>query len=222
MCSTFNRGVSIIIGVKKKGVENGLAEVMHGDLWGEREGKYEMLRNTNVIDPLFSPLECPSPQHPFVKRDFSIQKSYEKGFAINEFMPVNSVGIVTSRDSLTIDESKEKLWERVKDFAALTPEEARQKYRLKKDVQDWKMIWAQKDLNCNLSHNKLTRISYRPFDMRWTYYTGKSRGFICRPRTNVMRHMLHQNFALATARSNKNPLPDHFFRRRNSDGSQMC
>ena len=36
----------------------------------------------------------------------------------------------------------------------------------------------------------LTTLSYRPFDKRWTYYTGQSRGFICRPRLEVMRHML--------------------------------
>ena len=43
---------------------------------------------------------------------------------------------------------------------------------------------------------------YRPFDRRFTYYTGKSRGFICRPRPEVMRHMLAgENLGLSTTRS---------------------
>jgi hypothetical protein len=33
-------------------------------------------------------------------------------------------------------------------------------------------------------------ILYRPFDVRFTYYTGQSRGFICMPRPEVMGHML--------------------------------
>ena len=34
---------------------------------------------------------------------------------------------------------------------------------------------------------------YRPFDIRYTYYTGKSRGFICMPRPEIMRHILEGN-----------------------------
>ena len=33
-------------------------------------------------------------------------------------------------------------------------------------------------------------IQYRPFDVRYTYYTGRSRGFHCMPRGEIMRHML--------------------------------
>jgi len=55
-------------------------------------------------------------------------------------------------------------------------------------------------------------ILYRPFDTRFTYYTGHSRGFICMPRLEVMRHMLEGgNIGLISARSNKSPCPDHFY-----------
>jgi len=55
-------------------------------------------------------------------------------------------------------------------------------------------------------------ILYRPFDVRYTYYTGRSRGFICMPRPEVMRHMLAgKNLALITARTNKSQRMDHFF-----------
>jgi predicted helicase len=55
-------------------------------------------------------------------------------------------------------------------------------------------------------------ILYRPFDVRFTYYTGQSRGFICMPRPEVMGHMLAgENLGLISARSNKSPSPDHFF-----------
>ena len=77
---------------------------------------------------------------------------------------------------------------------------ARQGYKLGKDAQDWKVTMAQKDLlDSGLKQEKIVPILYRPFDMRHTYYTGRSRGFICRPRSEVMRHMLAgENLALIT------------------------
>ncbi|MFM7560722.1 type ISP restriction/modification enzyme, partial [Cylindrospermopsis raciborskii] len=44
--------------------------------------------------------------------------------------------------------------------------------------------------NSNLDKDNISPILYRPFDQKFTYYTGKSRGFICMPRPEVMRNML--------------------------------
>jgi len=194
----IQQGVASIIAVKKKEGCGALAEVMHGDLWGARVDKYEALEQTNLTAPLFFNVETPAPQHPFVRRDYKTQEAYKSSFAINAFMPVNSVGIVTARDSLTIDDCKNCLWQRVRDFASLDPEVARDKYQLGKDVRDWRVACAQNDLKRDISPEKLSRIAYRPFDTRWTYYTGKSRGFICYPRNEVMRHLMHDNLAICT------------------------
>ncbi len=61
---------------------------------------------------------------------------------------------------------------------------------------------AQKDLlDHGLASEKVVPILYRPFDVRYTYYTGRSQGFICRPRLEVMRHMLAgDNLALIATR----------------------
>ena len=87
----------------------------------------------------------------------------------------------------------------------MEPELARQGYALGKDAQDWKVALAQKDLlDSGPTREKVVPILYRPFDVRRTYYTGQSRGFICRPRPEVMRHMLAgENLALITSRLTK-------------------
>jgi predicted helicase len=79
---------------------------------------------------------------------------------------------------------------------------AREGYNLGKDARDWKIKLAQKDLlDSGPSKDKIVPILYRPFDVRYTYYTGRSRGFICRPRPEVMRHMLAaRNLALIVPR----------------------
>ncbi len=181
----IQQGVAIIVAVKHESGGEGLAQVMQGDLWGMRRGKYDALHGGSLSGDLFKPMESPAPQYPLVRRDFEAQSAYGAGFSISTFMPVNSVGIVTARDALTIDESKDRLWQRVQDFAVLDPDVARQKYSIKKDVRDWRVSWAQSDLMRSLSSEKLIPIAYRPFDTHWTYYTGKSRGFMCYPRYEV-------------------------------------
>jgi predicted helicase len=132
-----------------------------------------------------------------------LKSEYEQGWKITEIVPVNSVGIVTARDSLTIHWSKDEILRTISDFVSLLPEEARQKYNLGKDVRDWRIDWAQEDIRKHqIKDDLLKPILYRPFDTRYTYYTGQSRGFMCMPRGEVMKHMLHsENHAFITSRN---------------------
>ena len=198
----IKQGVAIIIAVKTGNKDAGLAEVCYDDLWGTRKAKYESLYTRPIGNLLTKKISCSAPQYAFVKRDHNLAEVYEKGFQLNKFMPLNSVGIITSRDALTIDNDKEELWKRVQEFSRLNPEEARNKFALKKDVRDWKVALAQQDLQSSgLSEKKIAPILYRLFDTRYTYYTGKSRGFLCMPRNEVMQHMLEKNnIALITCR----------------------
>ncbi len=119
---------------------------------------------------------------------------------MTEVLPVKSVGIVTARDALTVRWSKREIWGVVREVAEGEEEDVRAKYRLR-DVQDWKVGWAQRDLRASgPAQAKVAPILYRPFDTRYTYYTGRSRGFLCRPRADVMGHMLGENVGLMTCR----------------------
>ena len=87
-------------------------------------------------------------------------------------------------------------------FSRMEPELARQGYELGNDARDWKVTLAQQDLRASgPTRERVVPILYRPFDVRHTYYTGHSRGFICMPRPEVMRHMLAgENRALHVCR----------------------
>lgn len=187
------QGVAIIIAVKRK--RDGkkprpLAEVRHGDLWGAREGKYNALWEGTAQTLISVNLPHKAPTYPMVPRDYAVEAAYETGFGVGELMQVNSNGIVTSRDALTIDNDKDALWGRVQDFQSLETEVLRQKYNLGKDVQDWAVPLAKADVSSNFIPTKLVRISYRPFEKFWAFYTGTSRGFMCRPRSEVMQHYI--------------------------------
>jgi hypothetical protein len=99
--------------------------------------------------------------------------------------------VQTKKDRLTIAFSPDELMAAVREFVSLTPEDARERFDLGADGSDWKVELAQKDVRLSgLDEGRATPILYRPFDMRWTYYTGRTRGFLGRPRREVMQHML--------------------------------
>jgi len=170
------------------------AKIYHAHLWGSREDKYRYLLEHDVTTVPWTELNPTSPFYLFIPQDTDILAEYNQGWKITDIMPVNSVGIVTARDSLTIKWSSQEVMDTVTDFAALPVEDARIKYNLGKDARDWKVALAQKDLNSSkIENDQICSVLYRPFDVRFTYYTGQTRGFICRPRPKVMQHMLREN-----------------------------
>jgi predicted helicase len=118
-------------------------------------------------------------------------------------MPTRAVGVVCARDALAVAFTPEEIWERVNRFVTLSEEDARAQFRLGPDARDWKVSFAQADLRAQpLDRSRVLPILYRPFDRRFTYYTGTTRGFIGQPAKEVMRHLLSgRNLALATTRT---------------------
>ncbi len=198
------QGVAVGLFIKRKnGPAKKPAKVSHAELWGTRELKYEWLFSHDVQSHKWKPLKPNSPHYFFVPRDESERGEYESGWPMPEVMPVNGVGMVTARDALTIDFDADALWRRVHQFSKIDTDEARTEYSLGADVQSWKVTWAQADVRrSGPSKNLIRPVLYRPFDQRFTYYTGKSSGFICRPVFENMRHMLAgENLGLCTTRS---------------------
>lgn len=187
------QGVSINIFIKTgKKKFNELGKVFHYGLYGKRDLKYAFLFENSIKTIKYKLLQNIEPNFFFVKKNFEIQGNYEKGFGLNNIFVKNSVGIVTARDEFTIHEKKESLIKTIEEFLSLENEVARLKFKLGKDVRDWKVEFAKKDLNNpGFDLKRIVKISYRPFDERYTYYTGKSKGFLCMPRGEVMQHYTH-------------------------------
>jgi predicted helicase len=185
--------------------------VFHYDLYGKREAKYAFLLENTLSTVRWRQLKPSAPQYFFVQKNFFGKDEYDKGFSIQELFPVNSVGVVSGRDDLAIQFSTEKMREVLKDFSSLKTEEARRKYNLGKDSRDWSVSRAQQDLiKSGVDDNLITPISYRPFDTRWTYYTGNSRGFQCMARSRVMvmgNFMSGENIGLITIRRSRSLQP---------------
>ncbi|MEG4209666.1 type ISP restriction/modification enzyme [Microcoleus sp. S13_B4] len=200
----IQQGVSIGIFVKEPGKDTP-AKVHHAELWGDRASKYESLNLLDINEVEWKAIEPQSSFYLFCPQDRNLWEEYDEGWKITDILPVHSVGIVTARDHLTIKWSSQEVETTVKDFVSLPIEEARKKYELGDDARDWKVSLAQEDLRRDsFQSSNIVPIFYRPFDKRYTYYTGQTRGFICMPRPEVMRHILAgNNMALITSRLTK-------------------
>ena len=197
----IRQGVAIAFFVKR-GDQHTEAAIHHAECYGTRESKYDWLDNHDLNNTDWQQINPASPFYMFVPHDAAFEAKYREFMAVPEIFPLNSVGIVTARDRLTIRWSADEAWDTVRAFSGMEPELARKGYALSSDTRDWKVTLAQKDLrDSGPTRENVVRILYRPFDIRHTYYTGHSRGFICMPRSEVMRHMLAgENLALCVGR----------------------
>ena len=138
----IQQGVSINLFIKNNQKKKGkLAEVYNYDLFGKRENKYEFLAEHSLNSIDFNKLEHQVPYYFFVKKDFGLSKKYDKGFVVTDLFSVNSVGIVTARDSILIKDSIEGVKTSIETNYNIIPDDT-----------------------------KIQKVLYRPFDSKYVYY----------------------------------------------------
>jgi predicted helicase len=141
----IQQGVSVNLFIKTgKKKPNELGKVFNYNLYGKRESKYDFLSENSLNSIEFNELEVSSPDYVFVSRDIKKQKIYETGFSTSNLFTLNSIGIVTSKDEILINNSKEELIKNVSEYYSIEP-------------------------NPSFIH----KISYRPFDVKYIYYDVK-------------------------------------------------
>ncbi|EAJ3181863.1 DNA methyltransferase [Campylobacter coli] len=195
-------GVCISLFVKYKDEPSNGAKVFYystGDnnIFSRKE-KFALLddvRQKGLNSIKWEELSLDEPYFFFIKKEFE-NKEYEDFWALASdkalgdkksiFLNYNS-GIETQKDNIAIQLMKNKMEETLKDFSNLNSVDLVKKYDLK-DSRDWKISNSVNAIKNNLG--KIERIAYRPFDLRWTFYTNKSKSFIAYPRYEVMQHFL--------------------------------
>jgi len=202
----IQQGVAISIFVRKEKEKQGLGIVHFTELHGTRESKFAALDASNLKSIQWKDLECAPTAHFFVDKDFSGGKEYESFIKLENAFTVGGAGIKTERDKITIHLAKNELLAVLEDFSEKSVEELRRKYGLEKDSRDWTVIRA-KDEIAKLERKfepHIVSVSYRPFDNRFTLYTGKAKHFIGTPGYKVAKNLLgRNNFALLIKRQCK-------------------
>ncbi len=190
--NVFNimQGVSINLFVKK--AQTTKQKIHYYDVYGERAEKYAFLAQNDLKSIEWLELTPREPFYLLLPLKTRLLDEYEQGFSVKDMFQISSVGIVGGRDHVVFHKKKESLLELLKDFSTLEPSELRRKYDIGDDSRDWRLEYAIRDVRANADNLEkyIVLCQYRPFDYRWTYYTGKSKSFIAYPRGDVFKHML--------------------------------
>ncbi|MDD4310033.1 MAG: DNA methyltransferase, partial [Candidatus Cloacimonetes bacterium] len=178
-------------------------KVCHHELFGLRKAKYDWLDNNTFNTDDYNDVNPTSPFYLFHPEETG-NEHYLKWKSIPDIFPVNSVGIVTARDDVAIHDTKNNMKVAISNFSKLDVESAKEIYSLKSDTSINKFKNAQNDLmESGLADEHIKPILYRPFDLRFTYYSGMKNRFIERTRFEVMKHMQFENVCLITNRQTR-------------------
>lgn len=195
----IQQGVAICLFVKSGDEEQ--CKVFHQELWGLREKKYDWLEEHNVETTEWTEISVVSPDSYFFPMDYTQDELYSTFWSVTDIFPIQSVGIATGKDRIAIAWTPEAIWDSVEELSKKDKEVIQNDL----DISEALAKRIKEDLeNSGPAKDKITRILYRPFDTRYTYYTGKSGSFIERPRSETMRHMIDgENLGLITSRMAK-------------------
>lgn len=194
------QGVSINLFVKTgKKSKDALGKVFHYEFHGKREAKYVALNENSFNTLPWRELQAKAYDYFFVEKNFSTDLKYENYIGIKDIFNYFNSGLQTKNDSLTIHFLESELTETLVNLRQDSVEQLKQKYKIDKDGRDWTIEWAKNDV-INSNNAIVFRIQYKPFDFRYSYYTGNSKGFIAYPRKELTESLLQENVALATMR----------------------
>jgi predicted helicase len=194
--NVFNimQGVSIILAVKSgKKRANALGEVYHAEIYGKRELKFKYIEGKIKWEKI----KLDKKMVFFLPKNTEGQEEYEAGVRIDELFLKNVTGILTMGDSFIIDENKKVIAERIENLALNRYSESslNKEFNLGKNYANF-IIKNSKELQYN--ENKLTKIAYRPFDIRWTYFDNK---VLWRWREEIMKNFIgKENLGLVIPR----------------------
>jgi predicted helicase len=192
------QGVSINLFIKKgKKKPNELSKVFHFDVYGNRELKYDFLTDNSLNKVDFKELKPEKPYLFFVPKNDEGAEQYGEGLKVDDLFPKNVTGIVTMGDSFIITDDKETLNQRLTEFinTEITEDFLNKQYGLGKNYAKWILENKSK---IHLDNTDFTKISYRPFDDKWTYFDNK---LVWRWRFEINKHFFNQiNLGLVVSR----------------------
>ena len=208
----IQQGVSINIFIKKSQSNiNQLANVYYHTLEGKRKNKYEILEKSDITNIAFHKLDPIEPYYFFIPQDNTNKKKYETGFKISDLYKVQSMGVTSARDNFVIDYNSKDLLKRIEYFTndIYSDYDIREKFfgykkegkYLKGDTRGWKLAQARQLISSNQHIEFIKSISYRPFDIRFIYY---SSAMVDWGREDVMNHLLNDNYALCCVKVGRN------------------
>jgi predicted helicase len=202
----IQQGVCITLLVKK-GLKdkNDLGKVYHSELKGSREEKYQILSKLQWRKEMYEELTPNAPYLFFIPKNNEGKDEYNLGYSFNELFVNKSSGSASANDTLNISYTVEEQKKKITDLLYLPELEWRTKYGRAGDSRDWTYKTAKAD--AEVHYNEIHAMAYRPFDTRFTCYSGVSRGLYASPQSAILNTLKDKdNVALCTVKASRDYL----------------
>lgn len=210
----IQQGVAIILAFKSSRPKDHttqdeeISKVAYYEMWGNRKEKYDSLQEESISSIPWKLLTPKPPYYMFYDVNYDSLDAYDEGFSLSELFIKQSTGIITARDNLTVDFTKEGLSNKLESFFDQRKDDAevrRQFFDTKKsgkylpgDSRGWSLSNVRKHLGSTDLLGTIRPIHYRPFDRRWIVYDQR---IIDWPRNETMAGFLDgESLALLSPR----------------------
>lgn len=192
----IKKGVCISLFVKtKKKQPNELGEVFYHEISGRKRAKFDYLDNHDISNIKWIKINLSEPRYYFLPVDEGTDE-YRMGFALDELFVDYKSGIQSKNNDIAFALTEEEMRSRIEAFKNLSVEKLKIIHKVC-DKKVWKVTKAKSDIETN--PGSIEKIMVRPFDNRFTYYTGKM-GFMMRPRTDIFKHRNENNIFLVSTK----------------------
>lgn len=195
------QGVSICFMIKNNSTTK---KVFHYDSFGLRNEKYELLAKQKMSKIEWNEIYPEAPSFYFVPKKNENESEYKQFISIDKLFPCSGNGIKFRKDNLLVKSlyTKDHVLEMLHDISFLQPAEVYTKYNFKA-TSDWDLE-SKKGLFVDGDSDNITKINYRQFDYRYSYYPLNTiNEIIVRgdSRRKLMSNYIHrENFGLITGR----------------------
>ena len=202
----IQQGVCISLFVKTGAKDKDkLGNVHHAEIVGSRDAKYAILADKNWSPETYTQLAPNAPYYFFIPKNESGKDEYERGFAFYDLFVNKASGSASANDTLNISFSREEQSNKISDLINLTELDWRIKYGRKNDSRDWTYLTARADAKAH--KEQIHEMAYRPFDIRYTCYSGVSRGLYASPQSAILNNLKgKENYALCTIKASRDYL----------------
>ncbi|WP_372922653.1 type ISP restriction/modification enzyme [Roseovarius sp.] len=181
----IEQGVSILFGAK---IDVGDKRTSYASLLASREEKFDRLLESGYGTFGFRPV---NPAPPFLAFDRSIgllDSEWNSAKSVSALMQVNSLGVVTGRDALSCDFSKDTLEDRFRVFSdrSMSNEKIASDFGIK-DAGGYVLAKRRPIAFTELADQVVKKCFFRNFDYRWIIF---SRSLLTADQNGVMKHLV--------------------------------
>jgi hypothetical protein len=194
--------VAISIFIKKPQKQKTVI-VKYAEVYGTRTKKFKFLVYNSIDEISWIDSKPKSPNYIFKPiNDDAVEYSSYFSLADDIFLERFS-GVKTGNNEDTITFDRDEMRIRIDAFVKLSNEEGCKKFDKPqtRSGEGWSFDKAKLDvIKTGADDKNITEITYRPFDKRFTYFTGNSMGFHCRPRKMMSSLVNKDNLAIISVR----------------------